>query len=257
MEALAVNIFDYSDDYSETRISRSIDADDPSYASQLLLEKVRSVRSLGPVNVLVDLGCGSGQATRALSDVGKVALGIDLTKRYLDAAKSNSATSHVGEVDWIQADMISLPLRSYSVDLAYSLSTLYIVDDLAGSLREISRLLAVGGHCFLDLGNSQSLNAICVRQQPSWAQLNGMTVRNIESLISQSGLRVISWRSFQILPLWADRPLWLKPLLFPFWQRLMRKRVRGKMLDEWVSSLPGLRLLAFRHLVVCMKVVPD
>ncbi len=35
--------------------------------------------------------------------------------------------------------------------------------------------------------------------------------------------------------------------------RLMSKRIRDKMLDEWVSSLPGLRSIAFRHLLVCRK----
>jgi hypothetical protein len=51
----------------------------------------------------------------------------------------------------------------------------------------------------------------------------------------------------------ADAPKWLKPLLWSGWTRLLAKQINGKMLDEWISNLPVLKLFAFRHIFVCEK----
>jgi hypothetical protein len=53
--------------------------------------------------------------------------------------------------------------------------------------------------------------------------------------------------------MWGDRPWWLKPLLHPVWTRLLAIRIKGRMLDEWISSLPLLRRFAFRHVLLCEK----
>ena len=39
----------------------------------------------------------------------------------------------------------------------------------------------------------------------------------------------------------------------PFFGARVPRRVGGRMLDEWVAGLPGVRSLAFRHLFVCRK----
>jgi hypothetical protein len=75
----------------------------------------------------------------------------------------------------------------------------------------------------------------------------------MKNYIRQAGLVIADHRAFQILPMWSDRPKWLKPLLWPGWAHLMQKKIGPKMLDEWISNLPGLKLLAFRHIFVCEK----
>jgi hypothetical protein len=52
------------------------------------------------------------------------------------------------------------------------------------------------------------------------------------------------------LPLWASKPIWLWPLLRPGWKKIMKKRVRGRMIDEWISGSRLFRRFAFRHLLV-------
>jgi hypothetical protein len=75
----------------------------------------------------------------------------------------------------------------------------------------------------------------------------------MRGILRKSKLRIVEHRAFQLLPLWGDRPRWLYPILAPFWNRLMRKRVRGKMIDEHISNISFLKLLAFRHIFVCEK----
>jgi hypothetical protein len=72
-------------------------------------------------------------------------------------------------------------------------------------------------------------------------------------LLDEAGFAIIEHRAFQILPLWGDRPKWLGPLLRPQCKWILQKQVRGKMLDEWISNLPVIKHLAFRHIFVSEK----
>jgi hypothetical protein len=107
----------------------------------------------------------------------------------------------------------------------------------------------------LDLQNSQSLNAFCVRNYyKDLAPTFPISLSRMAALIGENNLRVLERRSFQILPLWAGRPSWLWPLLHPRWKRIMKRRFKGRMVDEWVSGTWPFRLFAYRHLVVVEKV---
>jgi hypothetical protein len=109
----------------------------------------------------------------------------------------------------------------------------------------------------LDLGNLYSLNVIAVRsyhKELGWAQQFPISVPEMKRLIRNAGLEIVEHRAFQILPLWgADRPRWLKFALLPAWTELLKRKIAGRMIDEWISSVPFIKLLAFRHLIVCKK----
>jgi hypothetical protein len=83
--------------------------------------------------------------------------------------------------------------------------------------------------------------------------MTAIPINRMLELFEIDNISVIEHRAFQILPLWAGRPRWLWPLLHPGWKRIMRKRLHGKMIDEWVSGLHCLKSYAFRHLVVLEK----
>ncbi len=75
----------------------------------------------------------------------------------------------------------------------------------------------------------------------------------MKRLLQAANLSIVDHRAFQILPLWGNRPKWLRPLLHPLWKRTLQKQVRGKMVDQWISNLPMMKNLAFRHIIVCRK----
>lgn len=106
----------------------------------------------------------------------------------------------------------------------------------------------------IELGNIKSLNVICNREYPDTAPLIVVSVPEMLDACRAAGLRVANRHSFQILPMWADKPRWLRPLLAPFWADVMKKSFRGYLVDEWVSSLPILNRFAFRQVIVCTKV---
>ena len=240
--------------YSVESIAMDVRAAPASYAEKLLARKFEIVWQNYRGGLVVDLCCATGPHLLQFAPTFERGFGIDFVPEYIDKARSLAASGSIGNVEFAVGDARDIPLASGSSALLYSLSALYILPELDKILSEIARVLSPGGRCVLDLGNRRSLNTICARQYPDAAPLYALTLRETLEACERAGLRVVERHAFQILPLWADRPRWLKPLLLPFWARLMKTTIAGRMLDERISSLPFVRQFAFRHVLVCEKI---
>lgn len=240
--------------YDTARICWKLNSLGTDFVDRLLQLRFELVGKYYQGGRLVDLCCASGvHLTDFAANVDR-AVGIDFSGRYLAAARALAAEKKLRNVTLVQADARRLPLAAGSVNFLYSFSSLYAIPKAAEAIEDIGRVLAPGGHAILDLGNRRSLNAICVRYYTDWPPIHPLTLGEIRHALKRASLQVVEHRRFQVLPLWADRPSWLWPLLHPAWKRLLQRQVAGRMLDEWVSSLPILRAFAFRHLIVCQKV---
>src|SRR3546814_5543574 len=111
-------------------------------------------------------------------------------------------------------------------------------------MAETGRVLRPVVRCVLDLVNSRSLNAICVRAYTELPPTFHVTVTEMERLCRENGLRIIEHRRFQLLPLWAGKPRWMWPLLHPAWKTLMRS-------EEHTSELQSLMRISYA--VFCFK----
>lgn len=221
------------------------------YADLLLLEKLDTVRRYAVGGLLVDLCCGSGEHLFALKDIAAEGIGIDFSENFISHALADARATD--GLRFLVGDARAMPIANESVDTLFCFSSLYVIPDVDDVFADIMRVLKPGGRCVLDLGNAHSLNQFVCRAYPEIPPTSMLPIGLIMEMLESVGFLVVERRSFQILPLWADKPGWLWPLLHPGWKRIMKKRIAGKMIDEWVSSLPGLRALAFRHLVVCEK----
>lgn len=252
-DRVARAVFSTGRSYAPSRICRRIERDAPDYAGQLLRERIDLVAALNTGGTLVDLCCASGSHLIDLSSDAVRAIGIDFAERYLEAAKVAARAAGRDNVEFVQGDARQLPLATASVDLLYCFSALYTVPRVDEVVTEVGRVLRPGGHAVLDFGNRRSLNAYCATFYTELAPLHLLSVRGIRGVVTRCGLLIVKHRRFQLLPLWADRPSWLWPLLHPRWKTIMKRRVFGRMLDEWLSSMPILRAFAFRHVLVCRK----
>lgn len=102
---------------------------------------------------IVDLGCGTGHATRALRDRWRDArvIAVDHAPRMLDAARAREGWFR--RFDRVCADAARLPLRDASVDLVWSSLMLQWVRDPDAVLGEVRRVLAPRGYfTFATLG---------------------------------------------------------------------------------------------------------
>jgi SAM-dependent methyltransferase len=98
--------------------------------------------------VAVDAGCGAGRWAYELGRRGVKVIAIDLGLS-VEVARRN--TAEIGNVVCVQADIVTLPLRDGSVDLAYSLGVLHHVDQTSQALAHVANAVAPGGHCLVYL----------------------------------------------------------------------------------------------------------
>ena len=83
-----------------------------------------------------------------------------------------------------------------------------------------------------------------------WAKPYHVAYPEMKRLVREAGLEIREHRVFQLLPMYGG-PRWLSPLVSTRWKRVAGIVVRGRMVDEWISSRRPARWLAFRHLLVC------
>jgi SAM-dependent methyltransferase len=243
-----------SAEYKPETISHLPPTGATSFSDVLLQLRLDTIlKHITPSSMMLDLCCGNGVHLALTSAGARYGIGIDYSIPFVEAARHLLTERKANNATAIVANARALPFSSRSLDLIYSLSALYTISRLDEVLSEGARVLKPGGYLIADFGNIWSLNALVTNATPGLARTCLVPTSRIVALLRQNGFRIVSHRRFQLLPMWGDRPAWLRPLLNPSVIRLLERQVRGRMLDEWLASTPGLRSLAFRHFLVCQK----
>ena len=100
----------------------------------------------------LDLACGTGDIALAVTNGGARTVGLDITHRMLELAAARSSA-----VNFVTADMISLPFGSGLFDLVTTGYGLRNVPDLDAAIDEIARVLKPGGRLLsLDFNRPES-----------------------------------------------------------------------------------------------------
>jgi len=93
---------------------------------------------------VLDVGCGTGSLTFALSQIANIAsgTGIDLTEAYVEFARSRNTNPHI---TFRAADARALPFEDNSFDRAFSMLVLQFIPDAARAVAEMRRVVQPGG----------------------------------------------------------------------------------------------------------------
>ena len=100
-----------------------------------------------PGDTVLDLGCGSGYAGRALrdaNDAGRV-YGLDGSP---EMAHNAASYTDDGQVGYLVGDFDALPFADGSIDHVWSMEAFYYAPDPHHTLEEIARVLRPGGTFF-------------------------------------------------------------------------------------------------------------
>lgn len=113
---------------------------------------------------VLDLCCGMGRHSLALSDFGYRVTGVDLSEVLLEAARQHDTANRV---TWLQGDMRQVP-HSGPFDAVVNLFTSfgYFKDDGENGkvLREIARLVKPGGRFMIDFLNAAYVESKLIPQ---------------------------------------------------------------------------------------------
>jgi SAM-dependent methyltransferase len=103
------------------------------------------IGSVSPGTRVLDLGCGNGYIARRLARAGARVVGVDQSSELLERARTWEAKEPLG-VTYHQTDAANLPmLPGRSFDLGVANMSLVDIDDAAGAMREMGRVLVPGG----------------------------------------------------------------------------------------------------------------
>ena len=250
----------YSDSsvYDPRKIVTSLSDASGTFSSLLQTVKRQLLIQHSMGRRVLDLGCANGRHLSEIASHIRSGIGLDFSPPFIRLA--TETYKDVPNIKFALADVRALPLADSSIEFAFSFATLYHINDIEAVYAELSRVLTPNGVALLEIGNSLSLSTLVSRQYPAIAQHSRRRIGEHLGTLESHGFTIATWRSFQILPMWGDQPRWLAPLRHPALEKQIVRHFRGRMLDERISSWPGFRRLAFRHLIIATRgagVVPN
>src|SRR5882672_3248001 len=114
-----------------------------------ITEQTIAVMDLKPADRVLDLGCGTGWASRRLAwivSAGEV-VGLDVADEMLRRAEQTSAGINNLRFVWGSAE--SIPAKDNSFDKVLSVESFYYYADQGKALDELLRVIAPGGRLFI------------------------------------------------------------------------------------------------------------
>lgn len=121
---------------------------------------------------VLDVACGTGVVTRLAAErvgpTGKVT-GLDINKEMLAAARAQAAPA---TIEWVEGSALAIPLPDESVDAVLCQQGLQFFPDRATALREMRRVLVLGGRLALSVWQS-------VDRQPAFHALEQALARRV------------------------------------------------------------------------------
>jgi SAM-dependent methyltransferase len=134
----------------------------------------------------LDLGCGEGRLARDLAALGHEVVGVDASPTMIAAAREAAP-----EMELHVADAADLPLPDASFGLVVAFMSLQDVDDLAGAVGELARVLVPGGRlCLAIVHPLNSAGAFAVRDADAPFVIEGsyLDERRTDATFERDGL---------------------------------------------------------------------
>jgi SAM-dependent methyltransferase len=159
------------------------------------LERRAVLDLAGPLDGLdvLEVGCGDGAWSVHAARAGARVTGLDRSGAALEAARRRAGDAGVA-LAACRGDAGSLPFPAASFDLVLAITVLCFVDDPAGAVREMARVLRPGGRLVLGELGSWSLWGAWRRLRgwagsPRWRKAHLQSPAGLRSLARQAGLR--------------------------------------------------------------------
>lgn len=112
---------------------------------------------------ILDLGCGTGNVTIPLAEMGYRLTGLDMSAEMLSVAEEKSRSKGL-QINWLQQDMLEMTLGGLKFDLVISmtdsLNYLSTLDDLKLVFAKVSEVLKPGGWLIFDLNSLYKLKTV-------------------------------------------------------------------------------------------------
>lgn len=117
----------------------------PSVSNQKALELIVRSSEAGPVDTVLDVGCGPGLLACAFAREVRHVTGIDLTPAMLEQARKTAQEQQLTNVSWQQGDVMQLPYPSAHFSIVSSRFVFHHLEQPLIVLKEMVRVCKPGG----------------------------------------------------------------------------------------------------------------
>ncbi|MDV3250333.1 metalloregulator ArsR/SmtB family transcription factor [Devosia sp. BK] len=159
------------------------------------------------VDLLLDLGTGTGRMLELLAPAYKRAIGVDSSREMLAVARSRLAAAGLAHAQVRLGDIGSLDLSVGLADVVVIHQVLHYFDDPGRMLAQARRMLTPGGEIlivdfaphdleFLRTEHAHRRLGLSREQMTGWAETAGLEVRSVREFPSKNkkdGLTVCLW----------------------------------------------------------------
>lgn len=253
---MSENLNIYNSNYSHANLQINPKT---KYDAEMINIRQNYIKKYGFGKNILDLCCGTGSYLLPYIDNYKTAIGIDFSSNMLNILKSFLEDKHKEKLSLYEKDATDIDMvADNSIDFLYSYCSLYHVPNVEKAVKEVYRVLKNEGFSVLEFGNRRSLNTFVSNyhyENNGWAKPYYIDVEDMIRYLKENNFKIIEHRSFQLFPmLWMPKGyFYLYPLICPLWKYVLGIKVKGKMLDEYLSSFGILKKYSFRHIFLIQK----
>jgi ubiquinone/menaquinone biosynthesis C-methylase UbiE len=140
--------------YSKAEVASRYDASRqlPPETKTLWLDTIKAFVPASEIKKILDLGCGTGRFTAALSETFNCpVIGIEPSAAMLEIAVSRNEPN----IEWKQGEAESLPLEDEAVNLVFMSQVFHHLAKPPEALREINRVLSRSGYLAIRNGTRE------------------------------------------------------------------------------------------------------
>lgn len=148
---------------------------------------------------VVDIACGTGNYTIALSDLGVNISGIDISQEMIMSASKKTA-----EIDWTIGDVTNLPFENSQFSGAICVLSIHHFNNLNKSFSEINRILDSGSRFVIFTSTPEQMERYWLNEyfpqmmKKSLAQMP--SIQTVNKTLQESGFSIVGNETFMIQP---------------------------------------------------------
>jgi ubiquinone/menaquinone biosynthesis C-methylase UbiE len=112
------------------------------------------VNKISQHTIIADIGCGNGRHLIPSAKHCKHVIGIDISKKMLTIAQNNCIKNGVNNVNFINANMVNIPLKNDSINAIICIASIHNLNGRntrIRALKEINRILKIDGKALISV----------------------------------------------------------------------------------------------------------
>lgn len=170
---------------------------DTRRADPYLLSRMVALLAPMPGERFLDVGCGTGNYTRALAERGLDFTGIDPSALMLQKARNLNSS-----IKWLEGKAEAMPLENGGMDGVLASLTLHHWEHLKAGFREVYRVLKPGGRLVIFSSTPEQMKGYWLwhyfpqMMADSCEQMPGRA--EISSALQNGGLILESWEAYAV-----------------------------------------------------------